>query len=451
MLARLAIDEEFADWSDSEQIARLRIMDPACGTGTLLMAALRVLKQRVREADQHPNGDGADSSDSELHKAVVENVLHGFDINLPAIQFAASNFTLGAPTVDYRKMNLFTLRHGPQPDGSMMAGTLEVLGFADSEASLRNLVQHGDARSVGAQLTDSGVEFPVRDIDLVIMNPPFTNNVKKNSQYSPAQKKAMQQHELGLRDVLLQFDPEAGATIDANSIRTYFTPIVERMSASRNATVASVVPTTACTASSGQNERRFLADRLRIETVITSHDPKNINFSENTGIHECLLVARRRDDRSNSPASDPPTRFVSLRKMPSTPAEALAAADAIAGGDPGEWGNLTLWPSERVRAGDWSPVQWYDGDLADIALSLEAGAFNMSGLADAPQGGVRPLRPGDQRRLLPLKAGHRLEPDGRAARGAFRTMNSNPPSPATMSVPEGSGFKTLSGNENDHE
>ena len=288
-------------------------------------------------------------------------------------------------------MNLFTLKHGPQPDGSMKAGTLEVLGFADSEASLRNLVRHTNAGSVGTQLTDSGAEFPIRDIDLVIMNPPFTNNVKKNSQYSPAQKKAMQQHELGLRDVLLQSDPAAGATIDANSIRTYFTPIVERMSASRGATVASVVPTTACTASSGQNERRFLADRFYIETVVTSHDPKNINFSENTGIHECLLVTRRRDEQSDSPANDPPTRFVSLRKMPSTPDEALAAADAIASGDPGEWGNVTLWPAERVRDGDWSPVQWFDGRLAEISHQLR----NASTLV--PLGSVFDVGPAGQR------------------------------------------------------
>ncbi len=397
MLARLAIDEDFADWSDSDQIARLRIMDPACGTGTLLMAALRVLKQRVHDAGRQAGGADAGSDDSDLYKAIVENVLHGLDINSPAIQFAASNFTLGAPTVDYRKMNLFTLRHGPQPDGSMMAGTLEVLGFAESEASLRNLVRRAEARSVGAQLADSGAKFPISDIDLVIMNPPFTNNVKKNSQFSPAQKKAMQQHELGLRDVLLQVDPAAGATIDANSIRTYFTPIVERMSASRNATVASVVPTTACTASSGQNERRFLADRLHIETVVTSHDPKNINFSENTGIHECLLVARRRDDQSHPPTSDPPTRFVSLRKMPLTPAEALAMADAIASGELGEWGNLTLWPAERVRDGDWSPVQWYDGNLAGIASALEAGEFAPAGsahsLTNGGGGSVPPVKP----------------------------------------------------------
>ncbi len=388
MLARLAIDENFADWSDSERIAQLRIMDPACGTGTLLMAALRVLKQRVAEASQQPDSDKADSGHSELHKAVVENVLHGLDINLPAIQFAASNFTLGAPTVDYRKMNLFSLRHGPQPDGSMMAGTLEVLGFAQSEESLRNLVQPADARSVGVQLTDSGAEFPVSGIDLVIMNPPFTSNVKKGSQFSAPQKKAMQQHELSLRDALLHSDPVAGETIDANSIQTYFTPIVERMATGSTGTLAMVLPTTLFTASSAALQRCFIADRFHLEIVVTSHDPKNINFSENTGIHECLIVARRRDKKSaNAPANDPPTRFVSLRKMPSTPAEALAAADAIASGDASEWGNVTMWPSERVRDGDWTPVQWYDGDLADIALSLETGALNVSSATGAPGGG----------------------------------------------------------------
>ncbi len=381
MLARLAIDDGFADWSDPAAVSRLKIMDPACGTGTLLMAALRVLKQRTaasRDSGASPDAASADaarSNESELHKTLVENVLYGLDINQPAIQFAASNFTLGAPTVDYRKMNLFTLRHGPQPDGSMMAGTLEVLGLADSDASLRNLVQPAGARGLGAQLSDSGASFPTSGIDLVIMNPPFTNNVKKNSQFTPAQKKAMQQHELGLRDTLMQSDPEAAATIDANSIRTYFTPIVERITASRKATIASVIPTTACTASSGQQERQFLADRFHIETVVTSHDPKtnHINFSENTGIHECLLIARRREERSDPAVADPPTRFVSLSRMPTTPDEALAAADAISCGDLGDWGSVTLWPADRVCDGDWSPVQWYDGELAEIARSLETG------------------------------------------------------------------------------
>lgn len=39
LLAALAIREEDCDWSDVDAVAKLRICDPACGTGTLLMAA----------------------------------------------------------------------------------------------------------------------------------------------------------------------------------------------------------------------------------------------------------------------------------------------------------------------------------------------------------------------------------------------------------------------------
>ena len=471
MLARLAIDDSFADWSDPAAVSRLKIMDPACGTGTLLMAALRVLKQRTaasRDSGASPDAaspEAARNNESELHKTLVENVLYGLDINQPAIQFAASNFTLGAPTVDYRKMNLLTLRHGPQPDGSMMAGTLEVLGLADSDASLRNLVQPAGSRGLGAQLSDSGASFPTSGIDLVIMNPPFTNNVKKNSQFTPAQKKAMQQHELGLRDTLMQSDPEAAATIDANSIATYFTPIVERMLSSPGSTLALVLPATACTGSSGQAERRFRARHFRIETVVTSHDPKRINFSENTDIHECLLIARRREERSDPAVADPPTRFVSLSRMPTTPDEALAAADAISCGDLGDWGSVTLWPADRVCDGDWSPVQWYDGELAEIARSLETGTAtrqNQSENSTTEQPNnrtteqpnntkVRAVRPGDPRRLQPLRARHCLEPDGRAVRGAFRRVNSSLPTSATPSGQGGNASRTLTGNDNDEQ
>ncbi len=48
MLARLALREDFTDWSDPEAVAALRIMDPACGTGTLLMAAMQTIKARTR-------------------------------------------------------------------------------------------------------------------------------------------------------------------------------------------------------------------------------------------------------------------------------------------------------------------------------------------------------------------------------------------------------------------
>ncbi len=56
--------------------------------------------------------------------------------------------------------------------------------------------------------------------------------------------------------------------------------------------------------------------------------------------------------------------------MPASAKEAIEAADAIAAGDD-DWGSRTPWPAERVRAGDWTPVQWYDGSLAADARWIQ--------------------------------------------------------------------------------
>ena len=362
MLARLALSEDFVDWSDPEAVARLRIMDPACGTGTLLMAAMQTIKARMAQASS------ADDP-AALHRRLVEDVLCGLDINRHAIQLAACNLTLGAPTVDYRRMNLFTLRHGPQPDGSVRVGSLEFLGAAGSPASLDSLTAPlRTLGELGATQVDSAPEatFPLENIDLIIMNPPFTDNKKRGRKYGAAAVKLMQRHELDIRDRTQQRDMAAGSAITTNSTSTFFTPLAEQLLLAEQGALAKVMPVTACTGAAGVTERRFLAERFHIERIITTHDPRRIAFSENTGIHECLLICRR------YPEGDyPPTEFVSLRRMPENAGEALLAADAVASGEAQEWGSVHLWPADRVRAGDWTPVQWFDGALADAALSLE--------------------------------------------------------------------------------
>ena len=394
LLARLAIDEGFVDWQDEEQVRSLRIMDPACGTGTLLMAAMNVLKSRTREAPETATTN-SDRSAAELHKSVVETVIYGLDINLHAVQLAACNLTLGAPTVDYQRINLYTLKHGPQPDGSTKAGSLEILYTADSADSLLRMVRPLATRQGlgAAQIDDAGTNLPTEDLDLVIMNPPFTNNVKRGRQYSSDQVKRMQQYELSIRDHLSHLDHRAGEVIDANSISTFFTPLADRLIHPQSGgTLAKVLPATGCVGASGLKERVFLADRFHIERIITSHDPKRINFSENTSIHECLLVARR---LRSTPT--PETEFISLRTMPRTPEEAIAAAEAITAGGPTEWGNRISWPAERVRTGDWTPVQWYSGVLVEAAY-----AFSRS-----PH-------------LEPIGLRHTIGPAGQRIRDAFR-------------------------------
>ena len=366
LLARLALTEDLIDWSDPDAVAGLRIIDPACGTGTLLMAALQTIKARVADRGA---GEMAEGRRNALHKRIVEDVLCGLDINQHGIQLAACNMTLGAPTVDYERMNLVTMPHGPQGDGSPRAGSLEILTAADDASDLLTItapqrsLETLDAEQVNAS---EEIRFPLHDLNGVIMNAPFTDHMKRSRKFRPEAIKAMQRHELDIRNRLADRDPEAGTAITTNAISTFFTPLADRLIESERGFLAKVLPVTACTGAGGLAERRFLAERFHIERIVTTHDPRRIAFSENTGIHESLLIGRRR------PAGDrPPTEFVSLRKMPDTPDEAIEIAEAVAAGQTTDKGQVCLWPADRVQAGDWTPVRWYDGALAEAVFHLE--------------------------------------------------------------------------------
>ena len=368
MLARLAFTRDLIDWSDPTAIANLRIIDPACGTGTLLMATLQTIKSRVAEAVET-----TDEERNALHKRLVEDVLCGLDINQHGVQLAACNMTLGAPTVDYARMNLVTMPHGPQADGVPKAGSLEILTAASDALDLyamtapRRSLETLDA----AQVDESEeIRFPLHDLDAAIMNAPFTDNRKRSRKFGPEAIKSMQRHELDIRDRLHARDPAAGGVITTNSIRTFFTPLADQLLQSDRGTLGMVIPATACTGASGVDERRFLAGRFHVERIVTTHDPKRINFSENTSIHECLLVCRR-----NTGGKRPATEFVSLRAMPGSTDEAIEAARAIASGKLGKWGTVCQWPAARVCSGDWTPVQWFDGTLAEVAREVEGNAL----------------------------------------------------------------------------
>ena len=393
MLGRLALDDNFTDWSDPEVVRRLRIIDPACGTGTLLMAALRTIKARMRET-----GSLTDENDEALHRVLVEDVLCGLDINRHGVQLAACNLTLGAPSVNYRSMNLHTMSDGSQDDGTVRAGSLEILRQREDGAqptlfSMASKLQGTDTLGSRWTAEETGGDFPLQNLDMVIMNPPFTVNEKRNRKFADDAdaKKRMQEHEQRIRGELLARDEEAGGAIKIKSISTFFTPLADQVLRDDHGVLATVLPVTAFTNASGLAERRFRANRFHIERVVTSHDPKRVNFSENTAIHECLMVCRRRSD-----APPGPTEFVSLKRMPTNAAEAIEAADAIAAGSM-EVGSRTLWPEERMRAGDWTPCQWYDGSLAEAAKRVE-----------------------DHPNLDPIGLHYKIGPHGVRCRAAFR-------------------------------
>ena len=235
----------------------------------------------------------------------------------------------------------------------------------------------------------------LREQDVVLMGPPYTANDKRARKYNKTELRRMRQEERGTREVVAAADPEAGALIDFNSISTFFTPMADVLLRNDTGVLGKVLPTTACTSTSGVKERRFLASRFHIDVIVTTHDPKRPNFSENTSIHESLLVCRRKTRRN----AGAPTLFVSLAHKCDHPSEVAEARDWLAAVHkrrPHKWHSLFDWPEARVVAGDWSPAQWFDGRLALVAREIET----LAG-------------------LTPLGEMALVEPAGQAIRGAF--------------------------------
>ena len=368
MLARLAFSKNLVDWTDLDAVKSLRVLDPACGTGTLLMASLKTIKDRVMEVEDSIADGDADVQRS-LHAHMVENALGGFDINRHAVQLAACNLTMGAPTVDYKEMNLFTLAHGPDGQGDVKLGSLEILPTSDDEINLASIVLPAlSLNTLGANQVDesSEIDFSPKDLDVVIMNPPFTAKDKRGQKFDAETRKKMVERELWIKEEAEGKDQRVNGVINYYSIRTFFTPLGDHLLNENKGTFASVVPTTACLGSSGLPERNFLANKFQVELVVTSHDPHKINFSGNTSIHESLLICRRSESRR-------PTRFVALHTNPRNAQEAMEIADCIESGVGIEnWGNAYEWEESKISEGDWSPAQWYHRELAVAAQAVEA-------------------------------------------------------------------------------
>ena len=373
LLAALAIREEDADWSDPNAIAALRICDPACGTGTLLMAAA----ERIRDLR---NAAGSTSAEDEelLGVHLVEDVLFGYDINLTATHMAASTLGMLSPSTRFHRMNVHRALLGVV-EGETYLGSLDFLHSQPRLAAWPSLTQQVES--------EEGIAEAPPPMDLVIMNPPFTRDSLRHDQFSRAEELAIKQREKEIfADRPTYMAGNSGA----------FLLLAEHLTKSDRSTVAAILPLTGQTDKSGLEIRKHLAWRFHIDTIVSTHDPARIYFSEKTTIGEVLLICRR----WNKDEPKPPTRVINLAKNPTTPMESLDTAAQIertTGSGAYTLGDFTIQhvDSERIERGDWLAVNFLSPYLVEAWRTLaesQVGAVPfvpLSDLADIGPAGQR--------------------------------------------------------------
>ena len=348
LLASVAIREEDSDWGNSKAVAALRICDPACGTGTLLMAAA----ERIRDL-RNRRGLLAPDDEEALGLSLVEDVLWGYDVNLTATHMAASTLGMLSPSTRFHRMNVHRALLGVFNDSPYL-GSLDFLS--------------GQARLAGwpsaTQQVESGEAVALPPLmNLVIMNPPFTRDSLRHDQFSREDELAIKQREKAVMENL----PDRAAARLSGSANAFMV-LGERMVRAVDGTLAVVLPTVMATNPAAFHTRRYLAQRFHIDTIVSSHDPGRIYFSENTSIGEVLIICRR----WKGTAPKPQTRVVNLARNPATPLDATSVANRIdRAGDIEEPAapdfTVQQVDADRIGRGDWFrrelPVALLGGSL----------------------------------------------------------------------------------------
>ena len=381
LLAGLALSPDKwsdVDWSDVSALANLRVVDPACGTGTLLMVAYHQILQN------HSSSSNAAPEDAALHKALVENVLFGADVVQAAIHLTAATLAAMSPTVSFDQMELHHLRIGIDEDGKVSLGSLDWLQASETQSFFSATEEQVGATSG----TGSLVSRP--RADLVISNPPYTRRgADGSSEDAITRVFSVPLGDEESMDAIKRRTSELLRGTPANQIAghgTSFSVLADRM-VNPGGYIAFVLPTTALAGESWREVRWMLASRYEVEYVVSSHDAGRRSMSFDTGITEVLLVARRLREFERPTGRGV---FVNLWHAPYRETDALALVKAIStasahpalradgppvGGSPliiggNQWGEIL---EGSVEEGPWKASLWKRGATGQFAAALERG------------------------------------------------------------------------------
>ncbi len=384
LLARLAVAKlDGVDWADADAIANLRIGDFACGTGALLSAVYEQIATRHERTGGNP---------AQLHPAMMEEVLYGCDVMPSAIHITGSTLSGMWPNVSYGKSRLYTLAYGRQSDDSVRIGSLELLDNQATDAMFNTNDPAKRTGSIGEETAAHVIaDIPHEGFDLVIMNPPFTRATNHEGAHADITNPAfaafgatdVDQTEMGKR---LNALGRASCYHGNAGIASAFSALAHSK-LKPGGVLALILPLSAAAGLSWQEFRQMLVQRYTDVSVLSiAANGMDMSFSSDTGMAECLVIARKRT-QPKSDTTPEMAHFASLLRRPHGFAYANEIATKILDGsdirciEDGPYGGTPVMVGDecagemltapcQIDGQAWGAVRLVDYSLAQTAYAL---------------------------------------------------------------------------------
>ena len=252
------------------------VFDPACGSGTLLVASYR------RKAALSSGKDAAS-----LHKLFLERQITGIDVMAFSAHLAAVNLALQQPLEDTDRVRIGTVDSSLLKPDQPISSTAKFLPTALRQATLLDAPRNeeggkeGSGRRGGVSLRAGDPdEFIVEKPDLIIMNPPFTSWENMERPYRETLRLHYENVSWTFKKIL-QLRP---------SQQLFFLLLADRF-LDPGKTVAAVLPLTTFTGKSYHEFAKWFLNHYTVSCVFLGL--ARASFSEETDLTECMIVAKK--------------------------------------------------------------------------------------------------------------------------------------------------------------
>jgi hypothetical protein len=220
------------------------------------------------------------------------------------------------------------------------------------------------------------------------MNPPFTRSVGGNLLFGHAPENERKRMQTALKKLVATQGVPANITAGLGSV---FVAMGHQM-IGPTGKISLVLPRALLSGVAWKETRKLLGNNYHVKYIVVSHQPGSWNFSENTELSECLIVA----DWVGADSTQKPTKVVSLWTKPKSSVEALTVASLIrdvegaslddaSGTEELRTGTLKFGEMVRVPAREMSRGNWNEGaafaqtELSRVAHHLWQGQITSPG------------------------------------------------------------------------